>query len=356
VDQSKGAAKERVSRFGPPTALEVGWPGGEPMYDKWKKAVVHLEGATDSQSSSERMAALEKLHAELKAGGSPTEEQLAELSRGSRDVRSQGTAVFLRDDTTGSRYLIAARHVLHDHLEAERHLHEMASRYASGGDDSGMRAALDSAVNTIFRIIFRVPNLDELLAAGSRPPVLQVLMNLGAGVPWMHPYSFSHPDLDLAVVSLDGKHSSFTSKFGDELEAAGYAPLSTSVLSGDVPAEGEQVFTVGFPGTTSTLGRLALPDAIAMWASSFVSLPTFSFGRMAMVHSNLDYFWSDMTVYPGNSGGPVVAGQSLVGIVVQQAILNANGGPPQRVPFCKAIRAQHMIDLLAIQKAKDAAA
>ena len=35
-----------------------------------------------------------------------------------------------------------------------------------------------------------------------------------------------------------------------------------------------------------------------------------------MLHNTLPFFWADMSIYPGNSGGPVVANDRLVGIVV----------------------------------------
>ena len=52
-----------------------------------------------------------------------------------------------------------------------------------------------------FPIIFRVPSLDEL-ARGDVPKIGEFLMNLGAGVSSLTPYTFSDPSLDLAVISL----------------------------------------------------------------------------------------------------------------------------------------------------------
>jgi hypothetical protein len=100
---------------------------------------------------------------------------------------------------------------------------------------------------------------------------------------------------------------------------------------------------------------LDLPPALLHWGSRHVSLPTFSFGRVAMLHELLPHFWGDLTIYPGNSGGPVIENESLVGVVVQQAVLREPNGQPQRVPFCKAIKCKYLKELLAQQIEKDAA-
>jgi CBS domain-containing protein len=39
-----------------------------------------------------------------------------------------------------------------------------------------------------------------------------------------------------------------------------------------------------------------------------------------MVHHILPFFWADMSIYPGNSGGPVVEDGKLVGVVSAQAV------------------------------------
>jgi S1-C subfamily serine protease len=81
-----------------------------------------------------------------------------------------------------------------------------------------------------------------------------------------------------------------------------------------------------------------------------------------MVHPRLDYFGADLTIYPGNSGGPVVSDGALVGIVSGQGVVElerAEGGEEQaervelvaRVPLARAMKAELVEDLFEAQLA-----
>ena len=314
--------------------------------ERWKKAVVHLEGAADSQSIEQHLQRLQGLRREHEEGHISIEEMAQEQQRGSRDMRYHGTAVFLKHESR--RYLLTARHVLHDQLEANRSLNEDVNRALSGSPDRQeyeLRIAHERARSMIYRIVFRVPTLDEMLQRDS-PGLGERLMNLGAGPSYMVPYTFSEPELDLAIISLDQRAS--ISIFADELENTGYQPIGLSDIADEPSSEGAEVFTVGFPSSTAVLGQVEIHPAAAHWTSSYVSLPTFAFGRVAMLHSALNYFWCDMSIYPGNSGGPLVEEDKLAGIISQQAVVDAG-----RIPFGKVIKAEHIEPLLHTQISKD---
>ena len=73
-----------------------------------------------------------------------------------------------------------------------------------------------------------------------------------------------------------------------------------------------------------------------------------------MTNQHLNYFWVDMSIYPGNSGGPVIVDDKLVGIVSAQPTLNAEKSQLRfRVPFGKIIHAEHLFPLLELQELKD---
>ncbi len=187
----------------------------------------------------------------------------------------------------------------------------------------------------------------------------QFLMNLGAGVSWLAPYTFSEPSVDLAIVSLDSRDRQFT----EELLARGYLPVTLEDISDGPSEEGVEVFTVGYPVATATLGELNLSPSIRQWSSAFYSVPTFAFGRVSMLHESLDYFWCDMSVYPGNSGGPVIERDRLVGVVSEQAAIeaavsNQSGAELPltvgvRIPVAKTIKGKHLRPLIEGQLLKD---
>jgi hypothetical protein len=284
--------------------------------EEWKKAVVHLEAAADEATFEERMA-------------SPL--------LGGRDLRFGGTALYVRDGE--KRYLVTARHVLTDPEVAARGLLDLAARDLS---DEQQRKIVDG---WIFGVVFRVPGLDEFKSNPTATP--EFLMDLGAGDPRTAPYSFSTQYIDLAVISFNGERSTTTERFAADLDRAGYRAVPLEQVGDEPTAEGAEIFSVGFPAT-SVLGERDLHPAQAYWASKVVSLPVFAFGRVAMLHSGLDSFWGDISIYPGSSGGPVVQDDRLVGIVSEQASVEE-----VRVPYARITKARHIRTLIAEQNRKD---
>lgn len=319
------------------------------MLEKWKRAVVHLECATDSEHFYDRIKRIDEQRALLEKGLITHEQFSEELAGRSRDIRFHGTALFISH--AGRRYLLTARHVVWNEISAKRELEEEAQRALSWPEHERpglLQSAVERAQNKIFNIIFRVPSVDEVLAKQERR---EFLMNLGAGTPFTVPYTFSDPELDLALISLDQRDP----RFAEELNAAGYAPISSEEMANGPDAEGQEIFTIGFPSSTALVGQVSQHPATAHWSSSHFSLPVSSFGRVSMLHEALPFFWADMSIYPGNSGGPVVAGERLVGVVSAQATLPIDGVPDvrTRIPFGRIIKTQFVRDLLRIQEQKD---
>ena len=198
----------------------------------------------------------------------------------------------------GQRFLVTARHVLWDKSSADREYEQRAQRVGDTTLETYYEQLLYST--EIFSIIFRVPTLDEVLASSSNNP--EHLMNLGAGLPANRPHTFSTPDLDLAVIALDQRNK----RFAEALESQGYVAISSEQFSTAPTGEGADVYTVGFPSAIALVGERSLLPAKTSWSSKFVSVPTFAFGKVSMLHPHLPFFWCDMSAYPGNSGGPVI--------------------------------------------------
>lgn len=308
--------------------------------EKWKKAVVHLECATDMHNSNE-------LIEKLKNGEIDIESFDQSLIENSRETRYTGTSIFFENE--GRRYLITARHVVWDKDSLDLKFNKAVKSYIETGSSfylENMKVFVD---DNIFQIMFKVPTYDEFIK-GEIPK--EFLMNLGAGVPSMKPFTFSDEATDLAIISLDNRHN----RFADELIEKGYLPINIEDLDFEDHSEGKDVFSVGYPASTSTLGNNILTEAQKSWSSSSFSLPVSSFGKIAMNHPDLDFFWADISIYPGNSGGPLICDNKLIGVVVAQPVIpieNANEPLFNRIPFGKIIKIKKIRELLKNQIEKD---
>lgn len=319
--------------------------------DKWKKCVVHLECATDSEHFYDRIKRIDTLWKELDKGKINQGEFEKQINLKSRDIRYHGTAIFLLHNS--KRYLVSARHVLWDEHSAKREYQKElgGTQNAQAQIPEIIREYFDQRYeDTIFNIIFRVPSFDEVLQ-GTFDHNRAFLMNLGAGTSFTVAYTFSKPVLDLAIVSIDQRDS----RFAEELIRLGYEPITTEDLGLEPSKEGSEVFTVGYPSSTALLGQTNQPPALAQWSSSYFSLPSFSFGRVSMLHNALPFFWADMSIYPGNSGSPVIGDNKIVGIVSGQPTIPVEESEKlrTRIPFGKIVKAKFIADLLSIQEQKD---
>ena len=321
------------------------------MLKKWKRAVVHLECAADSEHFYDRIKRIDEKRVELDQGNITQEQFVEELTGRSRDLRYHGTALFLVH--SGRRYLLTARHVVWDEVSAKRELEEEVKRTLSCRENMQtllIQSAMEDSRNKIFSIIFRVPSIDEVISRSSHAQ-RRFLMNLGAGAFFTLPYTFSAPEVDLALISLDQRDT----RFADELQHLGYEPVTSDDITDGPSAEGNDVFTVGFPSSTAIIGQVSQHPASAHWSSSNFSQPVFSFGKVSMLHDALPFYWVDMSIFPGNSGGPLVEGDSLVGVVSAQATVPIDDVPQvrARIPFGRIIKTKYVRELLSSQEKKD---
>lgn len=346
--------------------------------EKWKKAIIHLECVADSVDYSDVSNIPEyiELHKILTDDFNSSkitqlDFRLKEISlqsqfRKSRDKRFHGTAIFLTNED--KYYLITARHVVFDKISADRYkdkrLKEIQENYDSSLDTVSAeifkQRELESLCNsdlenTIFNIIFRVSSLDELQKTGNNI-VRSHLMNLGAGGYRRGAYTFSEPDIDVAVISLN---DGFTRRFADEMLLIGYVPITLDDINEEPSAEGAEVFTAGFPGGLATWLNQNQDVAENFWNSGYFSLPNFTFGRISMLHESLSFFWTDMSIYPGNSGGPIIENNKLVGIVSGQPTIpveKLDEKSPDyefRIPFGNIIKAKNVLDLFRVHQERE---
>lgn len=317
---------------------------------------MHLECATDSEDIFARTKRWDECRERYQKGEITQDQWLQGMLGGFRDIRFRGTALFIRN--ADRRFLVTARHVLWDELSAKRMVEEPKNALPQSLPDNMRKEFLspfkrDSLIQ-IFPIIFRVPTLDELpITPPTLLPLPAFLMNLQSGPYSIAPYTFSDPELDLAIVSLN-QHDY---RFAEDLERQGCTPIASEDFADGPSAEAAEVFTVGYPGSIAVLAERSLKLEVGLWASGAVCLPTFAFGRVSMLHQKLDFFWCDMSIYPGNSGGPVIENNRLVGIVSAQPTIPIEGmdvsQATTRIPFAKVTKAKHIIPLLDEQIKKD---
>lgn len=307
---------------------------------------MHLECATDKMhyaEREERLSALMDLHQKGKIAEDQFGEELS-LLRG-RDLRYHGSALFIIHNER--RYLLTARHVVWNEHVAKQNIASVEQQTPTQNPYVAQYLS-DTSSNRVFNTIFRVPSLDEELAGLKAD---NVLMNLGSGNSRSAPFTFSDPSLDLALISIDQRNS----EFADELISRGYIPIPSTDIADGPDEEGQELLAIGFPSSTALVGQANFGQARGHWSSNHYSLPISSFGRVAMFHSELPFFWADISIYPGNSGGPVIANDRLIGIVSAQATLAIDQVPEihTRIPFGKIIKASYVHELIATQIKKD---
>jgi len=153
------------------------------MLEQWKRAVIHLECATDSEHFYDRIKRIDSQREKLKSGEITHEEFSGELLGRSRDLRYHGTSLFIKHED--KRYLLTARHVVFDEVSARREIQEEEKRASSSPDHMRaflLQSAYERSLERIFNMIFRVPSLDEIINSGTESH-REFLMNLGAGGP-----------------------------------------------------------------------------------------------------------------------------------------------------------------------------
>lgn len=314
--------------------------------EKWKKAVIHLECMADKESFRERMQRLQQIQNDSNEGKITDVEFSEQLSNKDKEF-SWGTAIFV--EYKDNYYLITSRHVLWDENAAEQVAKEEEEHLKGFGENLPpeiLQSANERILNQSFESIFRVPSYSEYLQNSKDNARV---INLMTGPPM---YSFSPPELDVAVVSFKNRGRNFLK----EIVRLNHEPISFNDIEDSCSEEGADVFTVGFPGVMSFIGQTSELKDRDWRSSSLYSLPSFSFGKISMLHDELPFYWADMSIYPGNSGGPVFEDEKLVGIVSGQPLISVEkfNELQVRIPFAKIIKAKYIKELILKQEQRDA--
>ncbi len=285
---------------------------------KWEKAVVNIE-CQQLKYSPEEINQLIETEKERNKFASLQDELLRRGELGRQTSPISGTAIYFTDHK--KKYLVTAKHVIFDALESKR--------------NTGQRLFKDISVRTPYDYY-----LKKKVNNSSIPSTGYGLVN---------PFYLSDDATDIGIISLQ---ASLTSFLIQTLEDDGYIPIDLSDIDPS-PAinAGTAIATLGYPD----ISKIGVFEKMNDYQSNVVVLPVSTFGNIAMAHERLPYFISAITIYPGNSGGPVIRNNKLIGMVSGQVLIpvdkrNANNEFTttsselySRGTLAKVIKAQYII-------------
>jgi len=230
----------------------------EPSITRWKKAVVKVESIQQRYTPEQVDVLLQKKLDSIKHGISQHETyDIRDGLAGIRDTM-RGTGLFIADGP--KIYLVTAKHIIKA-TELSKGLETITDLVTIKAD------AADKETNDIY------------------------LLNLTTGFSKYKPFVLSSDDEDLGIISFQKNDYKSIVAY---LKQIGVVPIPiTTVQDGHGPGNG--IFAVGFPGLSGS------------------KKAEVSNGKVSSINNSS--FIADIAVYPGNSGGPVVMNNKLVGIV-----------------------------------------
>ena len=274
-------------------------PYGNTIVDRWKKAIVKLESIQQRYTFSQVDVLLQKQIDTIKALSQHDKyNRQAELLTLKDTIR--GTALLVSD---GAKiYLITARHLIK----------------ATENEGNNLES-----INDLISIQVKL---------GNKASNDISLMNLSTNVIDRRPFVFSSDQIDIGIISF--QKSSYKPILA-YLKQNGCEPMPIQFIDEMADAViGDQIFTIGFP---------ALPG------TDYTS-PVVSEGKISKFNKPTSFFMGNIAVYPGNSGGPVIKGNKLIGIVsFQQGIstnLDAAMHPFDKATSASIIKATYILPLL----------
>lgn len=129
-------------------------------------------------------------------------------------------------------------------------------------------------------------------------------------------YIFSSPNEDIGIIALDDIPL-MGRQFVAMLYDKGYRPISLSNIDSNcVIRKNKEILAIGFPSELSELKqyRKNIDSSIYHWQSPYITIPVISKGLVKDYFKDSVYFTGNIFSYHGNSGGPIISNNKLVGI------------------------------------------
>lgn len=271
--------------------------------DKWRRASIDIQMYSHNFYEFAEESQIKNLFIKNKISVCTRDSLLDALY--SRRVIERGTAIYFKHEN--KKYLITARHILYDKRLAF-YLDSVYKREGATSED------------VIYETIISIP-----LGRRDTP-----LFGDNKLINDTFSHTFSDPDTDLAILSLDA-NKMFSENLDKDFTPITIEDIDTSGLF----KYGQDLMVIGYPEYAGIL-RLIVPSSRKglMAINRFELVVTM--GKYASKYRN-NLFLADVTSMPGNSGGPIISNNKLVGIISKGVVMNAErregGGEYQDVYF-----------------------
>ena len=121
---------------------------------------------------------------------------------------------------------------------------------------------------------------------------------------------------DIGIIKLTGIKPLLEGKwFVETLIKRGYTPITIEDIDTVCNiTQNQKIMAIGYP-IESTVGYKNLPKALYNWEAQAISIPMVTKGEISDVGKGKNDFQGNIFYYHGNSGGPSISNNKLIGIV-----------------------------------------
>jgi hypothetical protein len=249
------------------------------VISKWTKAVINLEFRTVLGNETDQIEKLHDWKKKYNIGFKNYSRALDSINN--IGIVGSGTAIYIKIGS--NRCLLTARHVLHDDLSPDS--------------------------NAICSKFFLTPNGSELKKLYSTRG--DVMPDPRAVLMLPRSYIFSSIRDDLGAIIFDHMDAGFAAY----LDSQGYKPITLADIDTSWDCNvGDDIMAIGFPDFSIVQDR-GLNESGRNWGSNNVSLPVITSGKISSIEPDNIDFSGNIFTFHGNSGGPIIRNNKLIGIV-----------------------------------------
>lgn len=264
------------------------------IINKWIKACLNLEARPNFFVSKIWADWQQKIKE-----GSLNKQEVREVQENYRRKIYRATGIFLL--YKNKHYLITARHFL---VDSESSLQNYVYERIFLGDNGSNALKTKSS------------------KADSTPEVRYFDGHTSGNNP---KYILSDEKRDIGIIALDDIPV-MGPQFVAMLYDKGYRPIKyIDIDSKENLVKNTPIIAIGFPTELSELKkyRKNIDSSINYWQSPFITIPVVSTGQIKNIYRDSVYFTGNIFSYHGNSGGPIICNNKLVGLNISY------GGPFQ---------------------------
>jgi|SRR3990170_1319482 len=261
---------------------------------KWLHATINIECEPSYRREEDRLW-------RLLGDNKITFEEYRQKTANLNLTRVKGSAIYFLFNK--KHYLITARHVLIDTTS----IYDTLSFYKNGYDVFQKIFLVEHPQNITKHNIVKADKYGNIVdASHNEDTFIMGISTLNC--------KLSSPQQDLGILMLDEIYDS--KSFIRALEEKGYIPIEIADIDTICNIKtNEKIFAIGYPDESLVLNKWQfLPRALLNWESWGVAIPVISYGEIEANSNDTDYFYGNIFVYLGFSGGPVIRGGKLIGI------------------------------------------